>query len=111
MDEPDRIFEVVDYRGKSVIFAKAKWEEKKTDHFELEKKPFIECLKRAIADPDEVWEDYSDRKRRRCYYKKYSSISYAKVVVWVADEPCRVITAYEISQIKETKYPNLRRVR
>ena len=111
MDENECIFEVIDYRGKSVVFTKAKWAEKKADHFELEKKAFIECLKRAISNPDEVWEDYSDRRYRRCYYKKYSSISYAKVVVWIGDGPCNVITAYEISQIKEAKYPDLRRVR
>jgi len=45
MNEADYIFEVIDYRGKSVIFTKAKWEEKKADHCELAKKTFNRMLK------------------------------------------------------------------
>jgi hypothetical protein len=45
--------------------SKAKWEEKRSDHPELNKETFIACVQRALVDPDEVWEDYNDRKRRR----------------------------------------------
>lgn len=107
----DDVFRVEDYRGKTVIFTRTKWEEKRSDHPELNKAAFIECLKRAITEPEEVWEDYGDPEHRRCYYKRYSSMSYAKVVVWITQSPCLVVTAYEINYVKETKYPNLKRVR
>jgi len=109
MDAPEYIFQTTDYRGKEIIFTKAKWEEKHFRHPELNKDAFIKCIERALAEPDEVWEDYEDRRRKRCYYKKYSG--YAKVVVFVAEDPCRVVTAYEIDRIKETKYFDLKRVR
>ena len=106
------IFNVEDYRGKMVVFRKAKWEEKRSDHPELNKDAFIDCLKRAIADPDEVWEDYGDRKNRRCYYKRYSGVIYAKAVVWItAVDVCHIVTAYQINYVKEMKYPDLKRVR
>ncbi len=105
------IFSVTDYRGKFVVFKRAKWEEKRSDHPELNKEPFLNCLKKAIEEPDEVWEDYDDARRKRCYYKRYSNCSYAKAVVWIADDPCRVVTAYEINNVKETNYPGLQRVR
>ncbi len=106
----DNIFCVEDYRGEEVIFSKKKWQEKKSDHPELNKKKFIECLKRAIIEPDEVWEDYDDKKHKRCYYKKYSIASYAKAVIWIEINSCNVVTAFEISDIKEAKYPNLKRL-
>ena len=67
MDKRDYIFEVIDYRGKRVVFTKAKWEEKRSDHPELNKDAFIACVRQALIEPDEVWEDYNDRKRRRCF--------------------------------------------
>jgi hypothetical protein len=111
MDKNEYVFATIDYRGKRVIFTKAKWTKKRFDHPELYKETFVACAQRALIDPDEVWEDHDDRKHRRCYYKKYSSVSYAKVVVFVNDDPCRVITAYEIGYIKEAKYIDLKRVR
>ncbi|MEK7576208.1 MAG: PBECR2 nuclease fold domain-containing protein [Patescibacteria group bacterium] len=107
MPQPDFIFRVTDYRGKIVIFTKAKWEEKQSDHPELHKQAFLDCLKKTIIQPEEVWEDYSDKKKR-CYYRKYSSSTYAKVVVWMNGNPYHVVTAYEIDGIKEKKYPNLK---
>ena len=50
------------------------------------------------------------KKNKRCYYKKYSSCSYAKAVVWIKTNPYNVVSAYEISDIKESKYPNLRKL-
>jgi hypothetical protein len=111
MDGNKYVFDATDYRGKRIVFTKAKWMKKHLDHPELHKETFIACIERALIDPDEVWEDHDDRKHRRRYYKKYSSVSYAKAVVFVADDPCRVITAYEIGYIKETKYVDLKRVR
>lgn len=107
----ENIFSVTDFRGKIVVFTKAKWEEKRSDHPELNKKTFLACLERAIREPDAVWEDYDDPRRKRCYYKKYSGWSYAKAVVWAADNPCRIVTAYEISKMKEENHPHLKRVR
>lgn len=109
-DDNGNIFCVDDYRGKSVIFTKKKWQEKQSDHPELHKKTFIACLKRAIIEPDEVWEDYEDSKTKRCYYKKYSTISYAKAIVWINANPCNVVSAFEITDIKESKYLNLRKL-
>lgn len=106
----ENIFSVIDYRGKMIVFTKKKWQEKQSDHPELHKKSFINCLKKAIEEPEEVWQDYQDRKNKRCYYRKYSSSSYAKVVVWINNSPCTVVTAYEINGIKESKYPNLRKI-
>lgn len=106
----ENIFCVEDYRGKNVIFTKKKWREKQFDHPELNKEAFIDCLKRTIIKPDEVWEDYEDKKNKRCYYKKYSTTSYAKAVVWIKANPCNVVSAFEISDIKESKYPNLRKL-
>ena len=111
MPYSENIFDVTDYRGKIVIFTRKKWKEKRSDHPELDKKLFIECLKLCIADPDEVWEDYEDGRHKRCYYRKYSEFSYVKAVVWVWSNPCLVISAYEINKIKERNYPELRRLR
>lgn len=111
MPSDENIFCVEDYRGKIVIFSKKKWQEKQSDHPELHKKTFVRCIKNAIINPDEVWPDYQDENNKRCYYKKYSTVSYAKVVVWINDNPCNVVTAFEIDRIKESKYNNLKRVR
>jgi hypothetical protein len=107
----DHIFEIVDYTGKAVVFSKAKWEEKRSRHPELNNAAFLKRLRRAIIDPDEVWEDYEDRENRACYYKKYSDASYAKIVVWTGARGSRVVTAYETSHIKEAEYPELRRIK
>jgi hypothetical protein len=104
------IFNIEDYRGIEVEFTKKKWNEKRIDHPELNKEKFIKCVKRALNNPDEVWEDYSDRKRKNCYYKKYSVNSYAKVVVWIKDKPNQVVTAYEIDKVKEKNYPDLKQL-
>ena len=106
----ENVFSVIDYRGKTVVFTKKKWQEKQSDHPELHKKTFINCIKRTIENPDDVYQDYQDKKNKRCYYRKYSSSSYAKVVVWTGGNLCSVVTAYEISNIKESKYPNLKKI-
>ena len=108
MSNNDMIFEVEDYKGKKVIFTRKKWEQKKNDHPELQREVFIKCLKRAIMDPDDVWENFGD-KRKRCYYKKYSQFTYAKAIVWVKNSPHRIVSAFEIDDIKESHYPNLKK--
>ena len=111
MTKPPYIFDVTDYEGRQVVFVAKKWQEKKEDHPELGKKSFLDALKKAITDPDEVWDDYADKSHRRCYYKKYSQNSYVKAVVWISGNPREVVTAYEINSVKETRYPNLKRHR
>jgi len=105
------IIDVEDYRGKRVIFTYEKWKEKSITHSDLLNKTFLKNLKETIIDPEEVWQDYSDKKYKRCYYKKYSTNSYVKVVIWITNNPNRVVTAFQINFIKENKYPNLRRVK
>lgn len=103
------LFEVESYKGKKVVFKRAKWLGKKIDHPELGKKTFIDCIKRCIIEPDEVWENYSN-KDMQCYYKKHSRRTYAKVVIYFKDSPQRVVTAYEINKIKEADYPSLNKI-
>ncbi|MEK7579948.1 MAG: PBECR2 nuclease fold domain-containing protein [Patescibacteria group bacterium] len=102
------IVDVLDYEGKRVVFTRKKWLQKIKIHPELGRDSFLKNLKRVIIDPDEVWQDYSDPKRKRCYYKKYSAHTYIKAVVWIKSNPCNIITAYEINLIKEQNYTNLK---
>lgn len=111
MDEDKFIIDVEDYRGRRVIFTHRKWKEKTIVHSELFNKTFLKNLKETIVNPDEVWQDYSDKEYKRCYYKKYSTTSYVKVVVWIMDNPCHVVSAFETNKIKEDMYPNLKRLK
>lgn len=104
------VIDTHDYRGKRVIFTEDKWVEKQIVHPELKRPVFLRNVAKAVECPDEVWPDYSD-KRKRCYYKKYSTTTYVKVVVWHKGNPCAVVTAYEINKIKEANYPSLRRIK
>jgi hypothetical protein len=104
------VIDTLDYTGVRVIFTEKKLVQKKQIHPELRKPSFIRRVKKTIENPDEVWRDYSDRKRRRCHYKKYSQFTYAKVVIWIADNPCEVVTAFEIDYIKEASYPELEKL-
>ncbi len=100
-----------DDTGSRVIFTERKRRQKATQHPELNNKTFLKNLEETIRKPQEVWEEYSDKKNKACYYKKYSTVSYVKVVIWTTSIPYEVVTAYEINWIKETKYPGLRRLR
>lgn len=111
MEETQFIIDIEDYRGKRIIFTHEKWEIKKVIHPELRKRVFLKNIEKTIIDPEEVWEDYEDKKRKRCYYKKYSINDYVKVVIWIADNPCKVITAYSIDRIKERGYAKLKQIR
>ena len=110
MDD-EYIIDVEDCFGKRVIFTRAKWEEKSVVHTELKSKIFLKNIKLTIQNPEEVWEDKSDKSSKRCYYKKYSANSYLKVIMWIANNPYRVVSAYEVDFIKETKYPELKRLK
>lgn len=100
------IIDVLDYRGERVIFTHQKWQEKSSVHSELQDNTFLKNVRQTIEDPEIVWQDKSD-KRRRCYYKKYSVATYVKVVIWIKSDPCRVVTAFETNFIKESKYLDL----
>ena len=97
----DIILKVNDYRGKEIVFKKSKWVKKRLMHPELDKPAFLRRIERAL---------FSDKKNKRCYYKKYSQNTYAKVVIW-NNNPYLVITAYEIDKIKEKNYPNLKQIK
>lgn len=107
------VFDVRDYRGKRIIFTKKKLKEKCADHPELHLIQFIGAVKNALIEPEEVWPDYVDPRNKHCYYGKYETNIYAKVVVYVGvgrQEPCRVVSAYAIDYIKERKYKTLTRI-
>lgn len=108
---PKNIIDTEDDLKRRVIFTHKKWKEKSSDHKELLKRVFILNIQKTIENPEEVWEDYQDKRNKQCYYKKYSMFTYVKVVIWMRDNPCQVITAYEIDHIKEENYPGLRRLR
>jgi len=108
MDNNKNIIDIEDYRGKRIIFTYKKWKQKSITHPELCNKIFLKNLKETIRKPEEVWQDYSDKKCKRCYYKKYSVNSYVKVIIWTYSNPCHVITAFETNQIKEVQYPKLK---
>lgn len=85
--------------------------EKAVQHPELNNKKFLKNIEETIKDPEQVWPDYSDKDRKACYYRKYSVNTYVKVVIWVAHNPCQVVTAYQTDKIKETLYPELNRIK
>lgn len=105
------IIDTLDYEGKRVVFTGVKHREKALQHPELNNRKFLKNLEETIENPDEVWEDYDDKDHRRCYYKKYSQNTYVKVVIWYKDNPRRVVTAFQINWVKETKYPGLKRLK
>lgn len=109
--EKKLIIDTKDYQGLRVIFTLDKWQEKSIQHAELGNKTFLKNLKETIENPEEVYQDNDDKKRKACYYKKYSTASYVKVVIWIASKPCEVVTAFEIDKIKETEYPKLKRLK
>ena len=110
MSEEEYVIDMEDYRCIRVVFSKNKWEEKSKQHPELRNTKFLKNIEKVIEDPEAVWQDYDDPKSKRCYYRKYSTKSYIKVVVWVAHRPCRVVSAYEINWIKEEKYSGLKQL-
>jgi hypothetical protein len=110
MNLGDIIFKVIDYRGEEVTFTKKKWEEKRKMHPELNNAKILKNIEKALICPDEVWEDYSNKKNKSCYYKKYSQFTFIKVVIWNKN-PCSVITAYRIDKVKEKNYPDLKQIK
>ncbi len=109
--EKKLIIDTKDYRDVRVIFTFDKWQEKSVQHPELQDKTFLKNLKETIENPEEVWQDNNDKKHKLCYYRKYSTVSYVKVVIWITAKFCEVVTAYEIDKIKEVKYPKLKRLK
>lgn len=102
--------DVTDYRGKRVIFTERRWRRKSTQHTELCDPAFIGNIEQALLAPDEVWEDYNSPTNKHCYYKRFGVNLYAKVVVWVADNPGQIVTAFETNVIKEANYAELKRL-
>ena len=102
--------DVIDYEGNRVIFTKRKLSQKVLQHPELNNKQFLKNIVRAIEHPNEVWQDQQDSKLKRCYYRKYSTTTYIKVVIWITDKPFRVVSAFETNKIKEAQYPKLKRL-
>ncbi len=106
------VIDIVDLFGDRVILTEKKWKQKSTQHPELKNKTFLKNLEDTIKSPNEIWEDYSDKENKRCYYKKYSTNSYVKAVIWIKDNPCHIVSAFETNKIKEEIYqPNLKRLK
>ena len=105
------IIDTTDYWGRRVVFTKKKYTQKLIIHPWLKKRQFMVCLEKTLEEPDQVWEDYNAPSEKHCYYRKYSTGLYIKVVVWMnvrRSEPCHVVSAFETDYIKETKYPSLK---
>ena len=103
------IIDTIDFYGNRVIFTEKKWKEKSTVHPELKNKTFLKNLEDTIKNPEEIWEDNSDKKNKRCYYKKYSIVSYVKVVIWINGNPCHIVSAFETNKIKEQIYSKFKK--
>ena len=110
MHKSDIILDVIDHEGNRAIFTSKKLQQKALQHPELNNKRFLQNIVRTIEKPDEVWEDQDDSAKRRCYYRKYSTNTYIKVVIWTANEPHRIVSAFETNRIKEAQYPKLKRL-
>ena len=106
------IIDVEDYLGNRVILTEKKWQQKSIQHPELKSKIFLRNLEETVRNPTEAWEDYGDKKHRKCYYKKYSKDTYVKAVIWFDSNPCYVISAFETNKIKEEIYqPDIKRLK
>ncbi len=104
------IIEIIDWWGRKVVFTEKKWQQKCEDHPELKSRTFLRNIKRTIEEPQQVWEDKSDKTCKRCYYRKYSIDTYVKVIIWIKDDPCRVVSAFETNLVKEINYLDLKRL-
>ncbi len=111
MDEDNHIIDTIDCWGNRVVLTREKLKEKAVVHPELNNKNFIRNLRQMIESPEQVWEDKDNRKRKRCYYKKYSMNSYVKAIVLMIGSPYHIISAFETNYIKESKYPNLKQLK
>lgn len=111
MRKPAHILDVIDYEGNRVIFTKEKLRQKALQHPELNNKKFLQNIIRTIEKPDEVWEDQEDSTKKCCYYRKYSTDTYVKVVIWTASKPYHIVSAFETNKIKELQYPKLKRLK
>lgn len=103
----DNIIDIEDYRGARVVFTEKKRQFKIKTHPELKSPTFLKNIERALKEPEEVWEDYDDPAHKCCYYRRYSTQTWVKVVVWTNGD-CHVVTAFEADFIKESKYPTRR---
>lgn len=111
MTVPPLKLDVLDYRGIRVVFTIKKWEEKSVQHTELCDPAFLRYVEAALCDPDEVWQDYDNPEEKNCYYKRFGPNLYAKVVVWVAGDLNRVVSAFEVDFVKETTYTEVKRLK
>ncbi len=105
------IIDTIDDEGKRVILTRKKWKEKSKIHPILTNNTFLRNLKQAIEAPEQVWEDKSNKKDKRCYYKKYSTDLYVKAVVLTVRNPYCIISAFASNKIKESIYPGFKRLR
>ncbi len=104
------VFEATDCWERKVVFTQKKLREKVGDHPELNKAVFLNNVQRTVEEPEQIWENKENPKCKQVYYRKYSRTDYIKVVVWVKDSPCQVVTAYLINHVKEEKYPGIKRL-
>lgn len=109
----DNVIDTNDWRNKRIIFTYKQWNKKSKKHTWLKNEVFLSYVRKALANPTEVWEDYDRPKNKWCYYYKYGVGLHAKVVVWIRPGDAHIITAYDchgLYFVKESKYPNLRRI-
>ena len=111
MGNSTNVIDILDYEGNRVILTGKKMEQKALQHPELKNKSFLKNLIRTIENPEEVWQDQQDPNTKRCYYRKYSTGTYVKAVIWMQGSISRIVSAFETNKIKEVIYPKLKRLR
>ena len=93
-----------DFLGQTVVLTERCRQEKSVKHPELNDSDFIDLIRKAIARPHFVYEDFALPKRRWIYYLKKARASspnrYTKVVILIVGSRM-VITAYEVDFVKE----------
>jgi len=98
--------DIIDYRGKRVVFLEVIRLKKAQKRPELRNEEFINGqLAKAIKYPDLVYEDFERPNERLVYYyreyRKGNETRYTKVVINIKYIPYRVVTAYRPDRIKE----------
>ena len=90
--------------GVKVVFTEKQRKEKMLKHPELRLDSFTERIKKAIENPDFIYQDLTDKRRYAYYAREYainSRVVYTKVILKNGKKNCFIITAYRPDYVKE----------